>query len=352
MTDQSITVVGAGIVGLWQTLTLLRRGYRVRLLDASNQPFAATASRLAGAMLAPDCESETAEPCVEELGRFSMKLWRDTFPGVVNNGTLVVAAARDRSELQRFSRVTQGHEAVDADRIAALEPELAGRFSSGLFFGDEAHMAPLDAMHFLLDQVRKEGGDVRFDTTWNEADPTADAVASDTETDIVIDCRGLMAQSALPDLRGVRGERVLLRTTEVQLARPVRLLHPRQPLYVVPWGDGVFMVGATVIESGDQGRVTVRSALELLGLAYALSPAFGEAEIIELDAGVRPALPDNAPRIIVQNRTIRVNGLYRHGFLLAPILAELVADYLQTGASRADVFVEHATLHLHDRQLS
>ncbi len=333
MTSQSITVVGAGIIGLWQALTLLRRGHQVRLLDASAEPFASAASRLAGAMLAPDCEGETAEPCIEELGRLSMTSWRETFPGVVNNGTLVVAAARDRSELQRFARVTHGHEAVDTKRIASLEPDLAGRFSSGLFFSTEAHLAPLDAMRFLLDQVRKEGGDVRFATTWDEA-----ATVADSETEIVVDCRGLMAQDALPELRGVRGERLLLRTKEVRLTRPVRLLHPRQPLYVVPWGDGVYMVGATVIESGDQGRVTVRSALELLGLAYALSPAFGEAEILELDAGVRPSFPDNVPRILVRDGTIHVNGLYRHGFLVAPALADLVADYLQTGATRADIF--------------
>lgn len=344
MASQSITVVGAGIIGLWQALTLLRRGHRVRLLDAAAEPFSSAASRLAGAMLAPDCEGETAEPCIEELGRRAMVLWRDTFPGIVNNGTLVVAAARDRSELQRFARVTKGHEAVDADRIAALEPDLAGRFASGLFYGTEAHMAPLDAMHFLLAQLRKEGADVRFSMTWDEAKANAD-----TNGDVVIDCRGLMAQDALPELRGVRGERMLLHTNEVRLTRPVRLLHPRQPLYVVPWGDGVYMVGATVIESSDPGRVTVRSALELLGLAYALSPAFGEAEIVELDAGVRPSFPDNVPRILVRDRTIYVNGLYRHGFLVAPALAELVADYLQTGATRADIFGDPMPGPLHEQ---
>ena len=71
--------------------------------------------------------------------------------------------------------------------------------------------------------------------------------------------------------------------------------------------------------------VTVRSALELLGSAYALHPAFGEAQIVELGAGVRPAFADNVPKIVVRGRTIHVNGLYRHGFLLAPVLAELVA---------------------------
>ena len=74
------------------------------------------------------------------------------------------------------------------------------------------------------------------------------------------------------------------------------------PLYVVPWGDGRYMVGATVIESDDAGPVTVRSALELLGSAYALHPAFAEAEIVEMGAGVRPAFADNVPKIVVRGR--------------------------------------------------
>jgi len=66
----------------------------------------------------------------------------------------------------------------------------------------------------------------------------------------------------LKDLRGVRGERLLLRTRELALSRPVRLLHPRQPIYVVPQGDGRFVVGATVIEREDDGPMTNRGGDE------------------------------------------------------------------------------------------
>ena len=86
------------------------------------------------------------------------------------------------------------------------------------------------------------------------------------------------------------------------------------------------MVGATTIESEERGRVSVRSTIELLSGAYALHPAFGEAEVMELGADVRPAFPDNLPRIQRHGRTIYVNGLFRHGFLLAPALARMTAD--------------------------
>jgi glycine oxidase len=160
-------------------------------------------------------------------------------------------------------------------------------------------------------------------------------LSSDHTEGIIVDCRGLGARDDLPTLRGVRGERVLVRARDVTLSRPVRLLHPRHPLYVVPWADGRYLIGATMIESEDAGPVTVRSALELLGAAYALHPAFGEAEVLEMAAGVRPAFPDNVPRVIVrqEGRHLFVNGAYRHGFLLAPVLAEAVASFVSDETS-------------------
>jgi glycine oxidase len=327
--SRTITVAGAGIVGLWQALVLARRGHRVRLLERSAEPFALAASTLAGAMLAPYCEAEAAEPVVRDLGFASMALWRATYPGVTVNGTLVVAGARDRAELLRFARMTESYERVGTDALQSLEPALEGRFAEGLHYPAEGHMVPAHAMRFLLEAVRTAGAEVVFSTSWERASG---------EDGLVIDCRGLAARPDLDDLRGVRGERLVIKTQEIELARPVRLLHPRQPLYVVPWGGGRFLVGATVIESDDPGPVTVRSALELLGSAYALHPAFAEAEIIEMTAGVRPAFPDNVPKIVVRGRTIYVNGLYRHGFLLAPALADLVAKHLETGAVHAGIF--------------
>jgi glycine oxidase len=331
MSTRTITIAGAGITGLWQALTLARRGHSVRLIERSAEPFAQAASRFAGAMLAPYCEAEAAEPVVRDLGLRSLALWRDTYPGVIANGTLVVAGTRDRAELTRFARMTEAFDKLDAAELHALEPGFEGRFAAGLYYRQEAHMVPADAMRFLLEAARSAGVEVLFGTAWPGGEP------SPGET--VIDCRGLAARAELPDLRGVRGERLVVRTREVVFQRPVRLLHPRHPLYAVPWGEGHFMLGATVIESDDTGPVTVRSALELLGSAYALHPAFAEAEILDIAAGVRPAFADNVPRIVVRGRRIYVNGLYRHGFLLAPALAELVAAYLDTDATDARVFV-------------
>jgi glycine oxidase len=329
MQRYAITVVGAGITGLWQALTLARRGHRVRLVERSAQPFADAASAYAGAMLGPFCETEAYAPVIRDLGLRSIDLWRATFPGTVAEGTLVIAGVRDRSEIEHFAQLTEGHERIGGDAIARLEPDLEGRFATGLLYAREAHVAPRAAMAFLLQNCRDAGVEIALGVDWQ---------GRRAEDERVVDCRGLGARSELKDLRGVRGERLILRTREIGFRRPVRFLHPRHPIYVVPWGDGLHMVGATVLESDDAGPVTVRSALELLGMAYALHPAFGEAEIVEAGAGVRPAFADNVPKIVVRGPTIHVNGLYRHGFLLAPALAELVAAYLDSGAMDNRVF--------------
>ena len=143
--------------------------------------------------------------------------------------------------------------------------------------------------------------------------------------EVVIDCRGWAAREALSQLRGVRGEMMRIRSREVTLTRAVRFLHPRIPLYIVPRADNEFMIGATMIESAERGAVSVRSAIELMNAAYALHPAFGEAEILEMSADVRPAYPDNEPRIEERDGRIFVNGMYRHGFLLAPAFAKRAA---------------------------
>lgn len=325
---RKIAIRGAGIVGLWQALELARRGHKVTLCERSPVPFTYSCSLYAGAMLAPNCEKESADPVVRELGLRSLALWRETYPDTTVNGTLVVALHRDRAELDRFARMTEGHQRLSPEELQTFEPALADRFAGALFYSQEGHLAPEATLNFLLDLAKTAGAHVRL----GEGEFPADA-------DVVIDCRGLAAKAELPTLRGVRGERIVVKSREVTLSHPVRLLHPRFPLYVVPWGKGTYMIGATVIESEETGSITLRSALDLLSAAYALDPAFAEAEIVLQGAGARPAFPDNRPRIMVAPRYIYVNGLYRHGFLLAPALAELVADYLETGAAHSEVFV-------------
>ncbi len=325
--SREVTVVGAGVAGTWQALLFAKAGFKVRVLERGDAGLAQAAGFWAGGMLAPDCEIETAEPVVTRLGRRSLELWRSHLPELSANGSLVIAHPRDRADYERFARLTSGHERIDAQRLGELEPALAGRFREGLFFPEEAHVEPRHVLAALHCQLQDAGATIEFNQS-------AEPLRLDGT---VIDCRGLAARDIFPDLRGVRGEIVVVETAEVALSRPVRLIHPRWPLYIVPRPNGRYLIGATTIESEDAGGVTVRSALELLTAAYAVHPAFGEARIVEFGAGLRPAFPDHAPRIRVEGERIAVNGLYRHGFLLAPALAELTVNYVRHGTRDNEV---------------
>jgi glycine oxidase len=315
-----ISVIGAGITGAWQALLFASSGRSVTLHERGDAAMTQSTSHWAGGMLAPYCEAEATEPVIVRLGLRSLKLWRDYFPQTPFNGSLVVAHARDRADFERFARMTSGYQRLDAQGVSEIEPSLEGRFREGLFYADEGHVEPRKILPELHARIRAAGGAIQFDS---EVEP-------DGIEGVVIDCRGLSARDQQSGLRGVKGELILIETSEVELSRPVRLMHPRFPLYVIPRGDHRFMLGATSIENESSG-VSVRSALELLGAAYAVHPAFAEARILEFGSGLRPAYPDNLPRIAVNNDKIAVNGLYRHGFLLAPALAELTLGYIERG---------------------
>jgi glycine oxidase len=324
----SITVIGAGVAGLCCALELVERGARVEVVDRGRALGEGSCSWQAGGMLAPWCERATTDATIAERGAPSIDWWLKRFPGTVRNGSLVVAQPRDAADLTRFAQRTGHFETIDTERIAVLEPDLAGRYRRALFFPDEAHLDPRRALAALVEGLARRGVAIHFGVE----------LSPDTAPgDIVVDCRGFAARDALPDLRGVRGEMVVVRCRDIALARPIRMLHPRIPLYIVPRGEGLFMIGATMIESEQRGAATVRSTVELLNAAYALHPAFGEAEIVELGADLRPAFADNLPQVRREGHVLRANGLFRHGFLLAPELARRVADTIQMETKDADI---------------
>ena len=308
-----VTILGGGVCGLCVAAELSDRGAKVTVIDPNGAPGGHACSWWAGGMLAPDCEGLSAEPEIVTQGRKAAEWWRRHEATVHHEGTLVVALSRDLSDLNTFERRVPAAQVLTKTQIGTYEPHVAERFSKALYLADEAHLDPratLTALHALL--VKRGvcfGGEISGQ---------------------VIDCRGLAARDALADLRGVKGEMLVVRCPDLTLSRPVRLLHPRFPLYIVPRGDGVFMMGATQIETGARNRATLRSVMELMNAAYALHPAFGEAELIEIGVDARPAFPDNQPRIRHIGDRIYVNGLFRHGFLLAPALAQMTADLVMT----------------------
>ena len=313
-----VEIAGAGLMGRMIGWRLSGEGAAVTLYERAPQSAPQSAAHAAAAMLAPASEYPDADPAIFEMGRRSLELWPPLLDALSVpyriDGSLLVAHGPDGPLLDKFHRSLgseSSHAArwLDGNGIEALEPALAGRFRRGLHLPREGWLDN----RALLDALAHRCGEIRYGRA---VDPRQ------LRADIVIDCRGIGA--GLAGLRGVRGEAIRVRAPEVALRRPVRLMHPRYQLYAAPRPGGEYVIGATQIESDSLRGVTVRSALELLSAAFTLHAGFAEAEILELCTGLRPAFADNLPRIEWDGGVLRVNGLYRHGFLIAPVLVEQV----------------------------
>ncbi|MBB2932106.1 FAD-dependent oxidoreductase [Paraburkholderia silvatlantica] len=331
-------VLGGGLSGRLVAWRLAGEGHRVALYERGGPEGGEAAAWVAAAMLAPLAEAAVAELLITELGVASLESWPRILAELPEpvffqrNGTLVVWHTADRTEAPLFERRVRANaprSLADANFVAlagaqldAAEPALAGRFARGWLLEGEGQLDNRQALAALAAGLAARGVDAHWHTTVDEANlPPAR---------VTIDCRGLGAKPALPGLRGIRGEVARVHAPGITLTRPVRLLHPRYPLYIAPKEHDVFVIGATEIEGEDRSPVSVRSALELLSAAFAVHPAFGEARILELNTQCRPTLPDHRPALIWDGKTtLRVNGLYRHGFMIAPEVADEAARFAQ-----------------------
>ena len=338
MNSRHIGIAGAGLAGRLLAWRLALSGCRVSLFDAKRRDDLTSASQTAAAMLSPLAELAVSDDAVFELGQRSLALWPTWLSQMTTpvyfrqDGTLVVAHKQDGASLEHFSRLLHHKlpaackaqvQTLDAQALAQMEPTLAGRFNGGLYLEGEGQLANDQLMAALASELDRLG------VQWHEAKNVdrieAQAIfcaAQAHAVDIAVDARGVGSKSALPALRGVRGEVLRVACKNVTLRRPVRLMHPRYQLYVAPRPDNEFVVGATELESEDAGPVTVRSVLELASALHSLHPAFGEARVLRMSAALRPALDDHRPCIEQRDGVWHINGLYRHGYLCASALVD------------------------------
>ncbi|MEY3913227.1 MAG: hypothetical protein RL509_1271 [Pseudomonadota bacterium] len=338
-------VLGAGLMGRLLAWRLTQAGHRVEVHEAGQADAQGAAARVAAAMLAPLAESAITELSVVRMGQHALKAWPQLLaelPAPVffqQQGTLIVWHRQDAAEAHRFHQLLQrthhdlpslpAAQAVDARQLNSFEPGLGKRFAQGLYLPDEGQLDNRQLLQALLQGLQERGVALHFNSPHN-IDNFHPGEAG--QPDWVFDCRGLGARSEWPSLRGVRGEVIRLHAPQVNLTRPTRLIHPRYPLYIAPKQDHVFVIGATEIESEDVSPASVRSTLELLSAAYTVHSGFAEARILEIATQARPTLANNLPAVTCPHpRLLQINGLYRHGFLIAPAVADCVMEWVHSG---------------------
>jgi len=344
-----IGIAGAGLLGRLLALQLARAGNKVTVFDPANGPeHRVAAGWTAAGMLSPMAELETANLSVFEQGVRSLALWQ----GIVSllqelapshpvmfkqMGSLLLAHKGDEGAAKRMidllAHKTPSHyaehapQALSSEALRSAEPAIHTSGSAWLL----PHEGQIDAVQAMT-AMTVVATTLGVTWLWNESVTSLSqgvikTTKQDFQFDWVFDVRGTGAK---PDLqvRGVRGEIFWLHAPNVELQRPIRLLHPRHRVYLVPRDGNRIVVGASEIESEDRSPISLRSTVELLAAAHSVIPELAEARIIHSETNLRPALLDNLPRLESQDGITRINGLFRHGWLIAPALVAQALEAL------------------------
>lgn len=332
-------IAGGGIMGRLIAFFLSHAGWDVTLFD---QSILKNCSMAAAGLLTPVAELEKNELIIFQLGAEALNVH---WPYILNklpnqiyfqqSGSLLLSHPRDHSGLAHFIHLISsklGHHdfyhRLNHDDICHLEPD-AAKFSSGIYFANEGHIDSQQLMRVLKDYLIKRA--IKWVENCIVSTVNAGEIISTNKThkfDFVFDCRGLGAKTEFDDLRSVRGELIWLQAPDMVITRPIRFLHPRYSLYIVPRSNHIYLIGASEIESDDASNISVRTTLELLTATYYFNSKFSEARIIKTVTQCRPTLSNHLPRINYSDGLVRINGLYRHGFLIAPTLAHDIVNWL------------------------
>ena len=332
MAGLQIGVAGAGLLGRLLAWRLSGLGHAVTVFDPAAGPDdrAHAAGWTAAGMLSPWAELECANRTIAELGVRSIALWAEAvgvLPQTVyfhRDGSLLLAHSGDLGAARRLIHVLQARmptglapRGLAAEELHELEPSVHGPTHAWLLAG-EGQIHTVQAMQALAEGATQRGVCWRWERMVRKLEPGR---VDGQRFDQVFDVRGVGARPDIP-VRGVRGEIAWLHAPGLVLRRPLRLLHPRWRVYLVPRPDDIVVIGASEIESEDRSPISVRTMLGLLSAAYGVLPELAEARVVHTETNLRPALPDNLPLVETRDGLTRINGLFRHGWLIAPALVE------------------------------
>lgn len=323
-------IVGMGLLGRVLALSLIRTVANSRLtcIDKAVNLYDKTSCGYAAAgMVSPLAELTVGDYRLYQQGCHSLILWQQIadYIGASNIfspcGSLIVTPRQSVDDfyhfydrLNRFDEVREVMRVLSVNESAAIEPQL------------NYHSLHREILHLPTEAVIRVPRFFKASAEVLSRDPKVEYQSRAlenvssllTEYDVVFDTRGLGAKDDLPQLRGVRGEAMVVHAPDVSIQSALRLLHPRYPLYVVPRGHGYYYVGATSIDAEDDSPISLKSQMELSSALYCLASKFSEARIIKTITHCRPTLDSAYPQVIDENRLFRINGFYRHGYLLAP----------------------------------
>ena len=359
-------VIGGGVIGLSIAWRAAQHGLRVIVADP--EP-GGGATHAAAGMLTPIAEAAYAERELFRLGQeslarypaFAAELTELTGEptGFRQTGTLQVAYDHDDLAVLAEMSLLQETFGVPARQLSArearaAEPMLDPCVRGALLAASDGSVDPRLLVRALLAACAAAGAQLvrqpvaGLSVTAGRATGATLADGTQVRAGSVVLAAGWQSGTlpglpadAAPPVRPVKGQILRLRSTPATraaglppalLQRTVRGIVRGSSVYLVPRASGELVIGATQDELGPDTRVTAGGVWELLRDARMLVPGITELELVEAVAGLRPGTPDNAPVIGPAQLPglVLATGHFRAGVLLAPVTAEIIADYLAT----------------------
>ena len=381
----AVVVAGGGIVGLSVAFELARR--RVDVLVLERRRIGAGAAGVAAGMLSPASEAEHATPALTRLAQESQHRYPDWVHaveetsgvdcGLRQEGTLLVALGRDdEDELARIAqfqaRLGIAAEWLTAQQVRTLEPQLSPRVTAALCAPHDHQVNPQATLEALHRAIVALGGRIVEGAAVDGFEIEGGRLYGVTGRHAALEDAGALRAASgslpgsLPAVAGkLVGERLTVGCEVAVLAagawssqdlawpaaplgvRPVKgqLLHLQGPdlirhvvrtpaVYLVPRHGGRLVVGATMEEQGFDATPTAGAVMDLLWSARLVVPGMYDLALADVRVGFRPATRDHAP--IIGATAIAglhvATGHFRHGVLLAPATATMLADELLGGA--------------------
>jgi glycine oxidase len=318
-----VVVAGAGAIGSVLAIVIARRGAEVLLADPAIA--GDNASGVAAGMLAPACEALLDETSARHFSllKDARDAWDRVLPdlaGALERSGAILQSAAPAAILAKAEAAGMAVEPISEAEARRRAPGLgaAGPF---LFTPEDWRLEPqamLEALHTGL----AEAGGVITQADVRDLTPRADVL--------------IQATGPGGDLKPIKGQILRFPGAGPTHGPVVR----GEGVYVAPSAWGV-IAGATMEEGRSDRDIDPEAVARLAAGARRLFPALEAAEF-QARAGVRAATPDGLPLVgpgdgegALAPQVLVARGARRNGWLLAPLIAEVLLDRLAGRAASA-----------------
>ena len=340
-----VLIVGGGMIGLATAVELALHGAQVTVLS---RQFSAAAAHAAAGMLAPQAEMIPPSPMLDLClrSRALYPEWIRKLEALTGQETgywpCGILAPLYSEDVPDFKDRRGGW--LDRDAIAGHQPGLSADVAGGWWFPEDGQVDNRALTQALWSAAQHLGVTLQDGVTVHEIVHQSERVTQlqtslgPITADTYVLAAGAWSGQLLPlPVVPRKGQMLSVQAPEALWQDcPLQQVLFGTHIYIVPRRSGRIILGATSEDVGFALHNTPQGIQQLLTQALRLYPALQDFALTECWWGYRPTTPDECPILGASpyENLVLATGHYRNGILLAPITAQVIADFI--GQNRVD----------------